>query len=210
MIRQYCRVQNYTYMGQSNIKKKHIGKDGLHLNRNGSIILKMNVLKQHTTFNPYLCTFENEYEEALWDELGSKVEINNNQSEREILSGDIRVLNEIRIKYVNNVVIGHLNIKSLANKFDKLKSIIKDTLDVLVVVETKIDESFPEEQFKIEKFSKPYRLDRNIYGGGIIIYVKENIPSKELKKHKFTKNMETLFIEFIFKWFSFEFNSLFG
>ena len=129
----------------------------------------------------------------------SNSEILNDQFEKEVFSGDLRVLNEIRIKYVNNVVIGHLNINSLANKFEKLKPVIKDTLDALVIVETKIDNSYPEEQFKIEGFSKPYRLDRNAQGGGIIVYIRENIPSKQLKKHQFTKNMETLFIELNFR-----------
>ena len=31
--------------------------------------------------------------------------------------------------------------------------------------------------------------------GGVITYVREGIPSKELNKHKFTKNIEGLFIE---------------
>ena len=43
--------------------------------------------------------------------------------------------------------------------------------------------------------SHPYRLDRNRNGGGVIIYVWENIPSKELKKHHFTRNIEGLFLE---------------
>ena len=98
-------------------------------------------------------------------------------------------------KYVNNVVNRHLNINALANKFDALKFIIRDTLDILIVVETKIDDSFPELQFVIEGFTKPYRLDRNINGGGVIIYVREDIPSKQLNKHKFSKNIEALFVE---------------
>ena len=37
-------------------------------------------------------------------------------------------------------------------------------------------------------YTKPYRLD-------IIIYVREDILSKELKKHNFIKNIEGLFVE---------------
>ena len=36
----------------------------------------------------------------------------------------------------------------------------------------------------------PYRLDRNRNGGGIIIYVREHIPSKILEKHKLTQDVE--------------------
>ena len=62
-------------------------------------------------------------------------------------------------------------------------------------METKLDESFPENQFLISGYCKPFRLDRNKFGGGIIIYVKENIPSRILNKHNFSKNIEGLFIE---------------
>ena len=66
----------------------------------------------------------------------------------------IRVLNEIRKKYVNNVVIGNLNINSLANKFDTLTLIIKDRLGILVLVETKLDDSFTDKQCTIEGYTK--------------------------------------------------------
>ena len=36
----------------------------------------------------------------------------------EMADTNITILNEIRKKYVNNVVIGHLNINSFANKFE--------------------------------------------------------------------------------------------
>ena len=42
---------------------------------------------------------------------------------------------------------------------------------------TKIDDSFPAGQFLIEGFCTPYRLDRNTKGGGILLYVREDIPS---------------------------------
>ena len=33
-------------------------------------------------------------------------------------------------------------------------------IDILIITETKLDDSFPEAQFFIEGFLKPYRLDR--------------------------------------------------
>ena len=44
--------------------------------------------------------------------------------------------------------------------------------------ETKIDETFPSRQFYIERFTPPYRLDRNFHGGGILVYIREDFPSK--------------------------------
>ena len=68
----------------------------------------------------------------------------------------------------------------------------------MIITETKIDESFPESQFVIQGFSKPYRLDRNSHGGGILIYVREDIPSKELNK-RVLEDIEGIFIEVNFR-----------
>ena len=53
----------------------------------------------------------------------------------------------------------------------------------MVFTETKIDPSYPISQFKIGGFKKPYRLDRNAFGGGIFIYVRQDIPNNQLKKN---------------------------
>ena len=51
-----------------------------------------------------------------------------------------------------------------------------------MVSETKLDGSFPQGQFLIETFYSPFRFDRNKNGGGIILYVWEDIPVK-LRSH---------------------------
>ena len=35
-------------------------------------------------------------------------------------------------------------------------------------------------QFHLEGYATPYRLDRNANGGGILLYIREHIPSKLL------------------------------
>ena len=49
-----------------------------------------------------------------------------------------------------------------------------------MVFETKIDDSFPVGNFVIDGFSTHYRLDRDSNGGGIMLYVREDIPSNLL------------------------------
>ena len=56
------------------------------------------------------------------------------------------LLNRLKLKNVNRLVIGHLNINSLPHKFDQLKSIIGKNIDIPVITETKIDSSFPNSQ----------------------------------------------------------------
>ena len=105
------------------------------------------------------------------------------------------VLKGMRIENVNKVVVGTLNINSLAPKFDQLCEVIGKNLDILTIQETKLDSSFPTQQFLLSGYSVPYRLDRNREGGGVLIYVREDIPSKLLTKHNFLENVEGLFIE---------------
>ena len=47
-----------------------------------------------------------------------------------------------------------------------------------MISETKLDSSFPKGQFHLHGFSEPYRLDRNGNGGGILVFIREDIPSK--------------------------------
>ena len=71
-------------------------------------------------------------------------------------------------------------INSIRNKFNYLSEQIRGNVDILLVSETKIDDSFPQGQFVIDGFSAPYRLDRNCLGGGLMLFVRDDIPSNLL------------------------------
>ena len=103
-----------------------------------------------------------------------------------------RALRKIRINNIKNVIIGHLNINSIRNKFEALKLLIQDNVDIFLVSETKIDDSFPENQFIIKNFRRPYRLDRTNRGGGLLLYIREDIPSKLVR---IEDNYEAFFVE---------------
>ena len=104
-------------------------------------------------------------------------------------------LKNIKANNVNRLVIGEINVNGLQNKIDALKLLVIDHLDILVIIETKLDSSFPTAQFMIDGFSSPFRLDRDKFGGGIMVYVREDIASKELKLHPQDINIEGIFIE---------------
>ena len=104
-------------------------------------------------------------------------------------------MKNLKLKSVDKLVIGHLNINSLRYKFEQFKIIVGNHLDIIVITETKLDISFPTSQFLLEGYCEPYRKDRTGEGGGILIYVREDIPSKPLNKHHFPDDIEGLFIE---------------
>ena len=64
--------------------------------------------------------------------------------------------------------------KFSADKFDSLQYIIKKNTDALLNSETKIHSLFSSVQFHLESYATPYRLDN---GGGILLYVREDISS---------------------------------
>ena len=47
-----------------------------------------------------------------------------------------------------------------------------------MISETKVDDSFPDGQFFLDGFGKPFRLDRNRNGGGIMLFIRNDIPAK--------------------------------
>ena len=76
-----------------------------------------------------------------------------------------------------------------------LTSVIASEIDILLLSETKLDETFPLEQFLISGFAKPLRLDRNSKGDGIMLFIRDNIPFRLLKPGNLPSNTETLFNE---------------
>ena len=105
-----------------------------------------------------------------------------------------KVLNNLKILNVNKIVIGHLNINSIRNKFESLKYIIDKNVDILLISETKLDDTFPENQFCISGFHPPYREDRNAKGGGLLLYLRDFIPSRKISV-QFHPKIESMIVE---------------
>ena len=67
----------------------------------------------------------------------------------------------IRQENSNRIILAHLNISSIRNKFDLLANQIAGNVDVLVISETKLNASFPIDQFKIPGFSTHFRRNHD-------------------------------------------------
>ena len=65
------------------------------------------------------------------------------------------VLQELKTKNRERPVIAHLNINFLDPKFEQLMDMVKDNVDILLVSETKLDDSHPEGRFFIEGYKEP-------------------------------------------------------
>ena len=78
-------------------------------------------------------------------------------------------LKDLRIKYYNRVIFAHININSIRNKFGMISDLVTGNIDILLISETKIDNTFPTSQFAISGFSSPYRLDHSRHGEGLLL-----------------------------------------
>ena len=76
-----------------------------------------------------------------------------------------------------------------------LKEVVGKKVNVLLISETKLDDTFPLNQFILEGFTPPYRIDRTAHGGGLMLFVREDIPSKLLPNINPSCNIENIFVE---------------
>ena len=96
---------------------------------------KKNICNLRTSEIPNCVTYECKHLESNCSGV-NKNGINKNDNFCNTLQKP-RVNNPLRI------IVGQLNINSIRNKFDALCSIFKQKIDILLVSETKIDDTFP-------------------------------------------------------------------
>ena len=73
----------------------------------------------------------------LRDSLNTSSEMSKN----DVFPQCITEIKNLRVRNVNKVIIGNLNINSLRNKFDQLREIVLKYVDVLFITETKLDDT---------------------------------------------------------------------
>ena len=77
----------------------------------------------------------------------------------------------------NKLKIAHININPIRKKLDLFSDQVKGNADFLMISETKIDESFPVSQFKIDGLNTPFWVDTVEEDGSMMIYVREDPPA---------------------------------
>ena len=134
------------------LKTKHLNGSKLHLNRRGAPILQKPLQKfLSKIFNWY--SEENNAEMATVSSTSAQPDKECNKSKAsqtanmENTNMDLKALH---LKNFKKLIIAHLNTNSLRNKFEFLIFLIKDKVDVLMVSETKLDQSFSTNHYMIK------------------------------------------------------------
>ena len=95
---------------------------------------------------------------------------------------------------INNFIIVHYNINSIlaTDRIEQLTDICKTlNIDVLILSESKLDQTIPNNLITIPGYHEPLRHDRNIngrHGVGVLMYISESLAyqhRKELQMHDY-------------------------
>ena len=99
---------------------------------------------------------------------------------------DLEGLKDLKSRNFHNPFISHLNINSLRYKITELREILtKSNLEILTVSETKLDDQFPDNLFHVDGYHI-FRRDRNSFGGGLMTFIKSDIPSRRREQFEST------------------------
>ena len=125
--------------------------------------------------------------------MHSSLSFNANISYTPMANKGLLEIQHQRVDNAKSIILGHLNINSIRKIFILAEIIVK-AFDLFLISESKLDNTFPMNQFHIFGF-KVFRRDRNRFGGGLILYINENIPCRSLNDHPTFPNLELIATE---------------
>jgi len=112
-------------------------------------------------------------------------------------------ITDLRKSHPNKLLCAFLNINSFRYKFCHIKEILqKNTIDLLFICETKLDDSFVDSQFLVDNYHF-WRKDRTAHGGGVAAYLRSDLAGDRKPNLEF-KVIETIGVEVVIentKWF---------
>ena len=129
-LKNYCQQKHLDFIDNSNILVEHLGNRKLQLNKRGNSVLANNFIKylqsSFSTLDDFSCVrdFQTEYgsQQLLSFEING---FTNKAYEKN--------LRLIRQENLNRIILAHLNINSIRNKFDLLANQITANVNVLVI-----------------------------------------------------------------------------
>ena len=133
--------------------KRHLDRSRLHLNDAGVSLFFRNFRDFLNNFDKFW--LQNKHNLTAYSSLS----FNANISYTPMTKNDLLEIQQQRVGNAKSIIVRHLNINSIRNKFIYAESIVK-AFDLFLISESKLDSTFSMKQFHIFGF-KVFRRDRN-------------------------------------------------
>ena len=148
-IRQYLQYfttkRNICFIDNSNINPRYnCNKSGIHLNKSGNNKLIEHMLLFALSKLEYSHIAQVSVKYNIFSEI---INCKRKKLSSTKIKNRFKTMRDLRSKYLKNVFLGHLNINSLRNKFESVNKLIKDTFNIFLLSESKLDSTFPDSQF---------------------------------------------------------------
>ena len=76
---------------------------------------------------------------------------------------------------------------------------LEQNIDIFCIAETKLDASYPTSQFHLQGYKTLYRIDVSSNSDGILVYIKETLPSRKLNDFTLPEDIHAIPLEINFK-----------
>ena len=170
-LENYCKQQNLDF-NDGHINKSDLNSRGLHLLERGGSKLA----KRFLDYLYWVCAAGNSFPR---------------QSEQSKLC-IVKELRNNKLSHSKCVSLGCLNINSIRNKFSSILHLIDKNLVIFAIAETKLDSLFPESQFILSEIRKPFPLDVTNRKGALLMFVNNDIPSKDLRGFHLPRDIQAI------------------
>ena len=140
-LKDMCRKKNLDFINHGNaITVRYLNASKLHLNKRGTQVLSNQFAEAISNIRNWQSIL---HSLANNDGINSAHGSDENKAKLKVKALSGSNLKDVRKGNKNKLIIGQLNINSLRNKFDCLVQQIIGDVDILMVSETKLDNSFP-------------------------------------------------------------------
>ena len=189
-IGQVCTKLNALFIDNSTIDHSCLNDSKLHLNAKGSAILAVHLIKflkggkASTSTSPKKQRYEDFQRSETWRTVEDDCPTRREHSPQketliDLTYGPASGIYDDSLHAVTKLKgfkIASLNINSLLKHIDELRVLISNsTIDILAINESKIDDSVFENEINILIGYNMIRNDRNRFGGGVVLYIRDTI-----------------------------------
>ena len=136
ILEELCKANNVGIISHRNINpKRHLNRSRLHLNDAGVSLFVRNFRDFLNNFDKIL--LQNKHNLTAYSSLSFNVNI----SYTPMANNDILEIQQQRVDNAKSIIVNHLNISSIRNKFILAESIVK-VFDLFLISESKLDSTF--------------------------------------------------------------------